>query len=47
MDNRSAILIGIALVAAIGFDLVFNDAQYLLILGRKGLKLVEFLAIWR
>lgn len=47
MDNRTAILIGLVLIGLIGYDLYYNDAEYLLILGRKGVSLLEFLAFWR
>ncbi|WP_420325063.1 hypothetical protein [Mameliella sp.] len=47
MTNRLAILLGLAIIAAIGADLVFNRGDNLLFLGRKLFVLLDWLAFWR
>jgi hypothetical protein len=47
MTNTIALGIGLALVAAIGADLLANDGAALMFTARKFLSLVEWVAFWR
>ncbi|WP_167646037.1 hypothetical protein [Mameliella alba] len=47
MTNRLAILLGLAVIAAIGADLQLNNGDNLLFLGRKLFVLLDWLAFWR
>jgi hypothetical protein len=46
MTNLIALLLGIALAAGIGIDLLANDGAALVFLARKFLGLVDAVAFW-
>jgi hypothetical protein len=47
VDNRSALVLAVVLVAAAVVDAVFNDADVLLFLARQIMRLSEWMAFWR
>ncbi|GAW33566.1 hypothetical protein RA2_00606 [Roseovarius sp. A-2] len=47
MTNRIAIILGLIIVAGLGFDMIRNDSAGLVFLGRKFIEFVEYLAFWR
>jgi hypothetical protein len=47
MTNTIALYLGLAILAAIGLDLVANDGAALLFLARKFVVLVEWVVFWR
>ncbi|MCC6007106.1 MAG: glyceraldehyde-3-phosphate dehydrogenase [Rhodobacteraceae bacterium] len=47
MDNRTALVLAVVLVAAAVADAVFNDADVLLFLARQIIRLSEWMAFWR
>ncbi|WP_298836284.1 hypothetical protein [uncultured Roseobacter sp.] len=47
MTNRIAIVLGAAIVALCALDLMLNDGDALLFLGRRLLELIEWMAFWR
>ncbi len=46
MTDRIALWLGLFIVAAIGLDVVANDAQGLVFLARELMKLIESLRFW-
>ncbi len=46
MTDRIALWLGLFIVAAIGLDIVANDAQGLVFLARELMKLIESLRFW-
>lgn len=47
MSNKAAIALGVTIVGLIAFDLRANDGEYLIFWGRQGLRLIDWMAIWR
>ena len=47
MTNQLAIFLAVVIIAALGIDLIWLDSQGILLLLRKFLVLIEWLAIWR
>lgn len=47
MTDRIALVLASLIAAAILADVVLNNSQALLFLGRKLVDLVEYLSIWR
>lgn len=47
MTNTIALYLGLAILAAIGLDLLANDGAALLFLARKFVVLVEWVVFWR
>jgi hypothetical protein len=47
MTNKTAIIFGILLLGAIAYDIVANGSSNLIFLGKYGLRLLEWLAVWR
>jgi hypothetical protein len=47
MTNTIAVYLGLAILAAIGLDLLANDGAAVLFLARKFVVLVEWVAFWR
>ncbi|WP_400088721.1 hypothetical protein [Yoonia sp. R78084] len=47
MTNTIAVLLGLFLVALLGFDYLQYDGAYALFLSRKFVELIEWLAFWR
>lgn len=47
VTNKIAFFLGLAILAAVGFDFLVFDGTHLLFLGRKFLEFTEWLAFWR
>ncbi|WP_199489540.1 hypothetical protein [Pseudotabrizicola alkalilacus] len=47
MTDRIALSLGMIIVAAIGADLVLNDARAMMFLLVKFTEMIEWLAFWR
>lgn len=47
MTNRIAVVLGIVIAALCAIDLMLNNGQVLLFLGRRLLELIEWMAFWR
>ncbi|VVT23091.1 Thiamine biosynthesis protein ThiC [Roseovarius sp. EC-HK134] len=47
MTNTIAIGLGGIVLVAIGADVILNDSQSTLFLGRKLIDLIEYVAFWR
>ncbi len=47
MTNSIAAFLFVLVLAALGADFLFNDGQATMILARKFLDLIEWLAFWR
>jgi len=47
MNNTVALILGIVLVVAIGYDIQMNDSEYLILWGRKLVVFVNWIAFWR
>lgn len=47
MTNTIAIYLAIGLLGAIAADYVLFDAEHLLFLAKKGLDLLDWVAVWR
>lgn len=47
MTNQIALVLGVIIVAAIGWDIIANDGVALLFLFRKFYELIEWMAFWR
>ncbi|MBL4749342.1 MAG: hypothetical protein JKX71_01940 [Amylibacter sp.] len=47
MTNKTAIVFGICLLAAITYDVTMNDSTYLVLWGKQGLRLISWIAFWR
>ena len=47
MTNTIALYLGLAILAAIGLDLLANDGAALLFLARRFIVLVEWVVFWR
>ena len=47
MDNRTALFFLVVIGGAVGYDLGLNDSEYSLFLARKGLGLIDAMAVWR
>lgn len=47
VTNSIAITLGILIAAAIAADVIIFDSANLVFLGKKGIELLEWIAIWR
>jgi len=47
MTNKTAIVFGLCLLAAIAYDAVMNGGNNLIFLGKKLLQLMEWMTFWR
>ncbi|MBO6867765.1 MAG: hypothetical protein VXZ18_14745 [Pseudomonadota bacterium] len=47
MTNTIAVYLGIGLLLAIGADYLFYGPEHLLFLAKKGIDLLDWVAVWR
>lgn len=47
MSDRVALIVGILIVAAVLWDLIFNGGSVSFFLAQKGVNLIEWMAFWR
>ncbi|WP_297773033.1 hypothetical protein [uncultured Roseovarius sp.] len=47
MTNTIALSLGAIILAGLGLDLIFNDSNALIFVGRKLIDFIEYLAFWR
>lgn len=47
MTNRIAIILGVLILLATGYDIALNDSAGVVFVMRKLIDLIEYLAFWR
>jgi len=47
MTNKTAIVFGLCVIAAITYDVKINDSANVVFLAQQGLRLIGWIAFWR